>query len=141
MKKFQPKPLKPQLNTCLKTPNPEGFWMTLKTRQDISVRLPPARGRDPPWDPSSNSNISATNRSYPKSFRIWSFQTDVVSRFQGFGLKLSHLEEISVQSWKVGGEFDISTAFIKEPLYTLISPPGPFPLKTSLNIGFWRNVM
>ena len=25
MRKFQQKPLKPQLNTCLKTPNPEGF--------------------------------------------------------------------------------------------------------------------
>ena len=46
-------------------------------------------------------------RSYPKSFRIWSFQTDVTSGFQGFCLKASHLGEIVVQSWKLGAEFDI----------------------------------
>ncbi len=39
MRKFQPKPLKPRCNICLKTPNPEGFWMTLKTGQDMLVRL------------------------------------------------------------------------------------------------------
>ena len=46
-------------------------------------------------------------RSYPKSFRIWSFQTDVTSGFQGFCLKASHLGEIVVQSWKLAAEFDI----------------------------------
>ena len=59
---------------------------------------------DPPltdlkWVASIASNF-ASFRSYPKSFRIWSFQTDVTSRFQGCWLKLSHLGEIFVQSWK-----------------------------------------
>ena len=35
MRTFQPKPLKPQCDICLKTPNPEGFWITLKTHGDI----------------------------------------------------------------------------------------------------------
>ena len=47
MKKFQPKPLKRQGNTGLKTPNPGGFWITLKTQQDISVRVRPVRGGVP----------------------------------------------------------------------------------------------
>ena len=33
MRKFQLKPLKPRCDICLKTPNPEGFWVTPKTRQ------------------------------------------------------------------------------------------------------------
>ena len=32
-KKFQAKPLKPRCNTGLKTPNPEGFWITPKSRK------------------------------------------------------------------------------------------------------------
>ena len=39
MRKFQAKPLKPRCDICLKTPNPEGFWITPKTRQDILIRL------------------------------------------------------------------------------------------------------
>ena len=37
MRKFQPKPLKPRCDICLKTPNPEGFWVTPKTRQDLLI--------------------------------------------------------------------------------------------------------
>ena len=33
IRKFQPKPLNPQCDICLKTRNPEGFWVTPKTRQ------------------------------------------------------------------------------------------------------------
>ena len=39
MKKFQQKPLKPRRNTGLKTPNPEGFWITPKIRQDRLVTV------------------------------------------------------------------------------------------------------
>ena len=39
MRKFQAKPLIPQLNTGLKTPNPEGFGIILKSRQDRLVRV------------------------------------------------------------------------------------------------------
>ena len=35
MRKNQVKPLKPQLALWLKTPNPEGFWITPKTLRDI----------------------------------------------------------------------------------------------------------
>ena len=56
---------------------------------------------------------------YPKSFRIWSFQTGVAMRFQGVSLKLSHLEEILVRSWKLGAEFGILAVLHKgSPLYT-----------------------
>ena len=75
----------------------------------------PGRGDPLPdlrWVTSMASNF-ASFRSYPKSFRIWSFQTDVTSGFQGFCLKLSHLGEIFVQSWKIGGEFDILTTIRK----------------------------
>ena len=51
-----------------------------------------------PWE--SDRNILASFWSHPKSFRIWSFQTGVELGFQGFLLKLSHLGEIVVQSWK-----------------------------------------
>ena len=44
MRKFQPKPVKPRGNTGLKTPNPEGFWITPKIRQDRLVRVRFARG-------------------------------------------------------------------------------------------------
>ena len=37
MRKFQPKPLKPHYDICLKTPNPEGFWLTPKTRGAILI--------------------------------------------------------------------------------------------------------
>ena len=37
MRKFQPKPLKPQYDIRLKSPNPEGFWLTLKTRGAILI--------------------------------------------------------------------------------------------------------
>ena len=47
MKTFQPKPLKPRGNTGLKTPNPEGFWITPKTLQDRLVRVPCSRGVPP----------------------------------------------------------------------------------------------
>ena len=33
MRKFQAKPLKPRCDICLKTPNPEGFWITPKSRK------------------------------------------------------------------------------------------------------------
>ena len=33
MRKFQAKPLKPRCDTGLKTPNPEGFWITPKSRK------------------------------------------------------------------------------------------------------------
>ena len=35
MRQFQPKPLKPRFDIGLKTPNPEGFGVTLKTLRDI----------------------------------------------------------------------------------------------------------
>ena len=47
LRKFQPKPLKPQVDICLEMPNPEGFWITLKTIRDISVSLNPCRGGPP----------------------------------------------------------------------------------------------
>ena len=37
MRKFQLKPLKPRCNIGLKTPNPEGFGLTPKTRRDRLV--------------------------------------------------------------------------------------------------------
>ena len=33
MRKFQAKPLKLRCDICLKTPNPEGFWITPKSRK------------------------------------------------------------------------------------------------------------
>ena len=48
MRKFQQKPLKPHCNTGLKTPNPEGFGITLKSRQDRLVRVKCSRGGTPP---------------------------------------------------------------------------------------------
>ena len=33
MRKFQAKPWKPRCDTGLKTPNPEGFWITPKSRK------------------------------------------------------------------------------------------------------------
>ena len=59
----------------------------------------------PPWDPSSNSNISATTRSYPKSFRIWSFRVlaETFSARRNLCLKL-----------KLGREFGILTDILKE---------------------------
>ena len=47
MRKFQAKPLIPQLNTGLKTPNPEGFGIILKSRQDRLVRVKCSRGGYP----------------------------------------------------------------------------------------------
>ena len=47
MKRFQPKPLKPRGNTGLKTPNPEGFWITPKIRQDRLVTVSCYRGVPP----------------------------------------------------------------------------------------------
>ena len=47
MKTFQTKPLKPRVNTGLKTPNPEGFLITLKTRQDKLVTVSWFRGGPP----------------------------------------------------------------------------------------------
>ena len=67
----------------------------------------------------SDQPILASFWSYPKSFRIWSFQTGPASRFQVFGLKFSHLGEILVQSWKLGAEFGILAHIHKgSPLYT-----------------------
>ncbi len=40
MTKFQSKPLKPRGSPYLKTPNPEGFWITLKTWQARSDQVP-----------------------------------------------------------------------------------------------------
>ena len=48
MRKFQPKPLKPRGNTGLKTPNPEGFWITPKIRQERLVTVQNAGGGPPP---------------------------------------------------------------------------------------------
>ncbi len=62
--------------------------------------------------------------SHPKSFRIWSFQTDFASRFQWFLLKLSHLGEIIVQSWKVGWECGILTSIINESLLHYVRVSG-----------------
>ena len=47
MKKFQPKPLKTGVDICLKTPNPEGFRITLKTLRDISISVTRAGGVHP----------------------------------------------------------------------------------------------
>ena len=71
------------------------------------------RGGPPPVAEQQIMDFSACVRNHPKSFRIWSFQTDVALRFQGIWLKLSHLGEIFDQSWKIGGEFDILTAIRK----------------------------
>ena len=49
LRKFQSKPLQPRCNTGLKTPNPEGFWITPKTRQDILIRLRLVRGPPPDY--------------------------------------------------------------------------------------------
>ena len=35
LRKFQPKPFKTRLHIGLKSSNPEGFWITLKTLEDI----------------------------------------------------------------------------------------------------------
>ena len=50
LRKFQPKPLKPRFDIGLKTPNPEGFRITLKTLRDISIFMNPVRGGGPPPD-------------------------------------------------------------------------------------------
>ena len=47
LRKFQSKPLKPRCNTGLKTPNPEGFWITPRSRRDRLVRLKTCRGVPP----------------------------------------------------------------------------------------------
>ena len=39
MRKFEPKHLKPGVDIGLRTPNPEGFWITPKTLRDISILL------------------------------------------------------------------------------------------------------
>ena len=49
MRKFQLKPLKPRCDICLKTPNPEGFCVTPKTRQVRDDSSQVARGGSPPW--------------------------------------------------------------------------------------------
>ena len=51
MRKFEPKPLKPGVDIGLKTPNPEGFWITPKTLRDISILLRPCPSSQggPPW--------------------------------------------------------------------------------------------
>ena len=54
LRKFQSKPLKPRCNTGLKTPNPEGFWITPRSRQDRLVRLKCSRGV-PPLEGSSTT--------------------------------------------------------------------------------------
>ena len=79
-------------------------------------------GGTPPatWRPITD--FMASFQSGRKSFRIWSFQTSVASRFQGFCLKLFHLGEIFAQSWKIGGECGILTAVYKgAPVYTNIT--------------------
>ena len=51
MRKFEPKPLKPEVDIGLKTPNPEGFGITPKTLRDISILLrsgPELQGGGPP---------------------------------------------------------------------------------------------
>ena len=53
MRKFQPKPLKPRCDIGLKTPNPEGFWITPKIRQVRSNLVSGSeipRGGVPPWN-------------------------------------------------------------------------------------------
>ena len=76
-------------------------------------------GGDPPDCSNSNQDISQSFWSYPKSFRIWSSQTDVASGFQWFWVKRSHLGEIVVESWKLGGEFSVFTGIHKgAPLCT-----------------------
>ena len=83
-----------------------------------------------PWDTmsSSNSNISATNRSYPKSFRIWSFQTNSNIGFQGFCLKPSQLGEIFVQSWNLVENLAFWLTFLSKFLYPVsaLLNPGCF---------------
>ena len=48
MRKFEPKPLKPGVDIGLKTPNPEGFWITPKTHGVIWILLHHAGGDLPP---------------------------------------------------------------------------------------------
>ena len=68
-------------------------------------------------------------RNYPKSFRIWSLQTAVSSKFQGFWLKRSHLWEIVVQSWEIVWEISILTPIRKGiSLSTNLTNSGPYPL-------------
>ena len=50
LRKFQSKPLNPRCNTSLKTPNPEGFLITPRSRQDRLVRLKTSRGGYPPLE-------------------------------------------------------------------------------------------
>ena len=67
MRKFQPKPLKPRCDIGLKTPNPEGFWITLKTQQVrfnlvSSSRI--SRG-GPPLDRNNSAGACPFNKNPP----------------------------------------------------------------------------
>ena len=66
MRKFEPKPLKPEVDIGLKTPNPEGFGITPKTLRDISNPEQRSRGVSP-W------NAMAPLGRAP--LRVWNIQT------------------------------------------------------------------
>ena len=105
MAEFQLKPLKPRGNTGLKTPNPEGFWITPKIRQDRLVRVRFAKGGGTPLTVHTQPKISQRIFGViqnPSGFGIFRHNY-VASRFQGFWLKLSQLGEIAVQSVKLDG--------------------------------------
>ena len=94
-------------------------------------------GTPPPGTFESDQPILARSWSYPKSFRIWGFQTGVASKFQGFWLKLTQLGEIFVQSWKLGSEFGILTGIHKgAPLYTnSTATTEPFKLNSKFKLN------
>ena len=62
LRKFQSKPLKPRCNTGLKTPNPEGFWITPRSRRDRLVRLKTSRGVQCKESIDSTNGIQAPDR-------------------------------------------------------------------------------
>ena len=63
MRKFQLKPLKPRCDICLKTPNPEGFCVTPKTRQvrDDSSQVARGGGVPPPLATYSSASTEPFN--------------------------------------------------------------------------------
>ena len=68
---------------CVIFPQPHGTKLSFKGFCPYGGGTLQGRG-SPPVRLGSFGDISASFRSYPKSFRIWSFQTDMTSRFQGF---------------------------------------------------------
>ena len=69
MRSFQAKLLKPRSDICLKTPNPEGFWVTPKTRQvrgNPSQSVPTFQGRGSPLEGF------ATTSTEPFKGLVWS---------------------------------------------------------------------